>query len=178
MLRSEGDGYLKHLVGKDSLAKTADLPSDTDDLDEEETIFQEFGRLKASESTARNGSLDVKLAGHKVPQKALFDIKTRSSKREFDMEEIYPRLWANQTPNFILAYHQSGNFHDIQIRDVTQELKHWELRNSKSLHALHATFEEIIRAFKLSATRKVGCHYESGILYRLDLSLEVNLYLC
>lgn len=158
LLRYEGDGYLRDKVGDDSSpAQTAGFPTDNDhNLEEDDIIFQGLGRLKTSGNFPSNaGNLSVKLAGCEVPQKAMFDLKTRSSRREFDMEEIYPRLWLNRTPNFILAYHQFGNFHDIQVRDVAQELKGWEMRNSRSLYALRATLKEIIRAVKLSASHKV-----------------------
>lgn len=63
-----------------------------------------------------------------VPQKAMFDIKTRSSRKKGDdvLAGEIDRLWLRQMPNFILAYHQRGVFDDIAVINVTKLIAKWE----------------------------------------------------
>ena len=70
--------------------------------------------------------LIIRSAGHEVPQTAIFDLKTRSARREIDMDEVYPRLWVSQTPKFIIAYHNSGQFNGIPVQDLGHSIHHRE----------------------------------------------------
>jgi hypothetical protein len=94
--------------------------------------------------------LEVRLQGTKIPQSLIFDLKTRASYRQFDMEEILPRLWANQTSKFIIAYHQFGVFGNPQVKDVGKLVRDWESRNSDLLVRFHAIVKRIVNVVRES----------------------------
>jgi len=84
------------------------------------------------------------MQGTKVSQDSIFDIKTRSENSSFDMDEILPRLWVNQTPNFLLAYHRYGLFKKPEVKDARQEVQAWHKVNAPLLGRLHALVKRIV----------------------------------
>lgn len=96
-------------------------------------------------STADAGKeLQVRLRGTKVPQSQIFDVKTRRSNKLFDMEDILPRLWVNQTSKFLIAYHKFGVFENPEVQDVRGEVLAWEENNSNLLARYHAVVKRIV----------------------------------
>lgn len=49
------------------------------------------------------------------------------------MSEVLPRLWVNQTPNFVIGYHHYGTFDDIRVQDARDEIEDWEEQNEERL---------------------------------------------
>jgi len=94
-------------------------------------------------SEAMSG-LRVQASGAKVPHSAIFDLKTRAETRPYEMKEILPRLWVNQTPNFIIGYHNRGIFNDIRKQDVRPEVQRWESDMQPLLQRFHALLKRII----------------------------------
>ena len=156
LFRYEGDGYFK-----DQFKTEVQESSVLDDLTETHEESEPEPSLTAGSLTVserapeKQNGLVVKLAGHKVPQCATFELKTRSSKREYDMEEIYARLWISQTQHFIIGYHESGKFNNVRIRNVAHDVKDWESRNKKVLQTLKATLRRIIEVLKESKSNKL-----------------------
>jgi hypothetical protein len=93
-----------------------------------------------------SSKLSVQSAGQLIPQEAIFDLKTRSIRREVDMDEFLPRLWVNQTPNFVVARHTSGRFEheDIEIRNVRPDVQRWQSRNQAVLLHLKSVLRKLI----------------------------------
>lgn len=89
--------------------------------------------------------LVVQIAGHAVPQGAIFDLKTRSAHRDVDIDEFLPRLWVNQTPNFVIARHDSGKFQNIQKKDIRAAVRDWEQKNAGMLGRLHTVLSRLIK---------------------------------
>ena len=96
MVRFEGDGYLRDLV-----------PGNEED-DE------------APPSIPKLTALSMRSGGRPIPQKAMFDLKTRSVKRILDdvLGEELPRLWLTQIPNFILVSRIASTVHPCPLITV------------------------------------------------------------
>jgi hypothetical protein len=60
------------------------------------------------------------MKGRKVSQEQIFDMKTCVQQNIFNMEEILPRLWLNQTSKFLLAYHRYRLLDHPEVKDVRQ----------------------------------------------------------
>lgn len=93
---------------------------------------------------APDQKLEVEMRGHEVDQEDIFEIKTRRYTNRIDMEDILPRLWITQTPNFLEAYYdQPGIFLNPKIRSVKPEVGMWERNNSAALSRFHAVLTRI-----------------------------------
>lgn len=123
VVRFEGDGYLEDEVQHSS-------------PEEEHRPLPEPADLVLQEG------------GTRVPQTAIFDLKTRSVKRKDDdiLSEELPRLWITQIPHFVLAFHERGVFEleDIDVRNVTEEVKTWESQNESALGRFSVLIHKII----------------------------------
>ncbi|KAL9947570.1 hypothetical protein ACHAQF_007321 [Verticillium nonalfalfae] len=153
LVRHEGDGYLSALAGE-AVATRAGPAS----LAAEESTTVPSGHspvedLAASLSTEAispaipvDGPLTVKQAGRAIPQRALFDLKTRSVK-SIDVDHLakeLPRLYLSQTPNFILAHHRSGVFKKVTIFDVRSRLSEWEAASAEPLGLLAVLLRRVL----------------------------------
>jgi hypothetical protein len=105
------------------------------------------------------GPLHIEMRGWRIPQKALFDLKTRSkeTRRPIDMDEVFRRLWVNQTLYFIFAEHFRGFFEprDIQLVSISDGISKWEKDQEALLKHYQAIVTEIIAATRSSATGKL-----------------------
>ena len=119
--------------------------------------------IAARDSNARQSSaLQIQTAGSRIPQAAVFDLKTRSARRVTNvLEEELPRFWIAQVPNFILARHESGVFRDIEIIDVTAKVKRWQQDSQNELRQLALLLREIIAAAKARKDRKLEVRRKS-----------------
>ena len=81
-----------------------------------------------------------------IPQDSLFDLKTRSAKKKDvdTLAEELQRLWVSQTPNFILAYHESGRFTDVRVMNVREKILQWERDNQEILRRLAALMQKLV----------------------------------
>ena len=157
LVRCESDGYLKDKAGSGSQP-----PPTPFSLSEPSTDEGLSSILLAAESIAvsekapnKTDDLMVRFAGHEVPQSAIFDLKTRSARREIDMEEVYPRLWVSQIPKFIIAYHNSGQFDDIRVQDLGDSIHDWEKRNRELLHRFNAVLHQLVGLAKQPDCHKI-----------------------
>jgi hypothetical protein len=138
LIRSESDGYLPKMLPSSEPSSQKSVLEDID-------ISSLDLLILSAKSIVGSENLAVTISGQPIPQAAIFDLKTRSAGREFNMDEILPRLWVNQTPNFIIAYHNRGRFDDIQIKDIRQEVKAWEEGSQDILRRFHAVLHELIK---------------------------------
>lgn len=161
LVRSQSDGYVQEVLDSNgrlttdpnsppktnkSLAKASNVSEDD--------AYSLFGTLRVSSPQSLKGSLHIEIKGRSVPQKAIFDIKARAkgTRRPIDMNEVYRRLWLNQTPYFIFAEHFSGSFEpcDIKAVSVSDEVLKWEKYHEGLLKKYLAIVMEIIAASKRS----------------------------
>jgi len=116
--------------------------------------------------SSTEASLLIEKGGKPIPQKAVFDIKTKHGKYPIDMSEIYPRLWVCQVPNFILAYHDRAVFSDIRKQDLHHKISEWEDDNNEALCTLVVLMRKIVSfatdnyEVKLEVVRKEGENLE------------------
>ncbi|KAG4441428.1 hypothetical protein IFR05_003115 [Cadophora sp. M221] len=149
LIRTETDGYLK--------PATPNLPSGIEAANEDHSLEDTLDRIAVgTQEPSHVGELKIKMAGSLVPQRRIFDIKTRASYRPYNMDEILPRLWVNQTPNFLIAYHRSGLFDKPAVAPVTQDVLKWQNANSSLLARFHAHIRRIVDAVRDSDHR----HFE------------------
>ena len=165
VVRSESDGFYEDLVREGEKATEHDdeenTSNDTRIISTSETepgsVTDTFAPSTTTLNTpemskvAENESLVIIPAGRRIPQHAVFDLKTRSKFREINMTDILPRLWMNQTPNFIVAYHDRGLFEDIRKKDMTARIRVWEEQHAEVIAKFHALLKRVIEV-----VQKVG----------------------
>ncbi|KAA8572097.1 hypothetical protein EYC84_002020 [Monilinia fructicola] len=76
------------------------------------------------------------------------------------MEEILPRLWLSQTPNFLIAYHEFGLFNKPQISNVKDKVLEWQGRNSTLLSKFHVLVKRIMEIVKDSEDNRVEVSWD------------------
>jgi hypothetical protein len=111
--------------------------------------------------------LEVRFQGTKVPQGQIFDLKTRRSNAQFDMEEILPRLWVNRTSKFVIAYHKFGVFDNPKVEDVRRQVSDWENRNSNLLARFHAVLKRIVDVVRDSKDQQCEVSWDGEGLLRI-----------
>lgn len=136
LVRTETDGYVR--------VPTTDAPSRASLSGNQPSVVEALGSLSMlSDKPACDQKLRLKMKGKMIPQKQIFDIKTRSKYKPFDMNEIFPRLWLNQTPRFLIAYHTQGLFEKPEVKNIRQDVLQWERDNSAVLARFHAVLHRI-----------------------------------
>lgn len=170
LVRSESDGYLpKSLQGESpASAKVGPTPA------KHESNIDIGTLLSATSLVPTNPTFDdhieIRHGGRKVPQDAIFDVKTRSIRNLIDMPgDILPRLWVNQTPNFILAYHTRGHFEDVRVQDIRKDIRDWEKENEHSLSRFNSLIHYII-----NVARKFGPGYGLEVSRKEDGPIQVR----
>ena len=141
LVRTETDGYVKEAGEKAS--------SGVENSASQSSLDDAFGTMAVASTEVRQGQqLQWKTQGIRVRQDQIFDIKTRASYKPFDMDEILPRLWLNQTSKFLIAYHQFGLFDKPKVKDIRQEVIRWENDNSTLLARFHALINRIVEVVR------------------------------
>ena len=149
IVRFECDGYLRERVpmAATAITTTAAKSWQTQDVG---TLDDVLSTLKVR-SILNGGSipsdkLEIGIAGQKVPQDAVFDLKTRWAGRKNInvLEDELPRYWVAQIPNFILALHSNGVFNDVKVQRIPTTVDEWEAENQKDLKALTFLLHTII----------------------------------
>lgn len=149
IIRTESDGWLPERLTNEELASVKPAAKLTEVDDDMASLIQAAESVGVSQKKATtDDALAIQLGGRKIPQKAVFDLKTRGSHRKIDMADILPRLWVNQTPNFIIGYHNFGVFDDVQVQAVHEDIQKWEENNQDSLNLLSAVVLRIIEIAK------------------------------
>lgn len=150
LVRSETDGYIR-----DPNSATIKTSADQSSLEEVLTT------MAMADSTPSPGQkLQLKSQGRIIPQEQIFDIKTRAQQNIFDMEEILPRLWVNQTSKFLLAYHRYGMFDNPEVDDVRQLVLNWQKVNSGLLGRFHAVIKRIVDVVRDSEEQQVEASWD------------------
>ena len=131
-MRFEADGYILdqaddtddagHSYGSDETK--ASLSSETSSDAPLEKLLEDILKPDSLPVVRAGQSLVVRAQGCRTPQSSVFDLKTRSSRKQRDeiMAEQLPRLWVRQIHKFVLAFHMSGRFDPPDVLDVTTEL--------------------------------------------------------
>lgn len=171
LVRYEADGFLPDLVPDPEEIEEDPVPvpdPKEESINPEEmlpSIEEKITSDVPSVSTEMaSKQLDIAIQGQRIPQCAVFDLKTRSrSKRTVKvLEEEFPRLWLTQTPNFVLGHHTSGQFNHIRVQDMRNDVKQWEetqqpaLGKFASLLQMIVAFARSVDNGKIEIERKEG----------------------
>ncbi|KAK3626964.1 hypothetical protein LTR56_019503 [Elasticomyces elasticus] len=132
VVRSEGDGFLEHLAGPE---------------------YQDAISVKLPEVEG----VTMRAGGLRVPQEAVFDVKTRSIKKKDEdiMAGELPRLYMRQIPNFVMGYFEEN----IIIRDITGDLKDWQEKHKEDLAILGVLLHKIVEIVKAIPEGKCEIYY-------------------
>ncbi len=143
LVRSEADGYVK-------------LPTFEKTNNTRYPLIDAMGSMAVSSAgLSPDEKLLVQMQGTAVPQDQIFDIKTRSGRCIFDMNDILPRLWVNQTSKFLLAYHQHGLFDKPEVVDIRKDILDWQKNNSKLLGRFQALIKRILDCVRDSSHQQL-----------------------
>lgn len=155
VVRSESDGYIKE---QESCTASAEHSS----AEVQSTIDEEFVKLGVGNAAfvSDKSKLELRMQGVKRPQSQIFELKTRHNLNILDMEEILPRLWLSQTPNFLIAYHEFGLFNKPQISNVKDKVLEWQGRNSTLLSKFHVLVKRIMEIVKDSEDNRVEVSWD------------------
>ncbi|KAG5917770.1 hypothetical protein E4U42_007120 [Claviceps africana] len=161
--RFEGDGYLAG-DSHSSRPNSADhcLVADLS------VSSREPSSDDADALTGDEPELKVSAAGNLIHQDLVFELKTRSIKRQceenFFLEPQLPRLWLRQVPNLVLAYHSSGTFTDVRVMDVRSDVKKWENREATAVKKFVGLLQQIVEAARdgLEDGLRLEITYEEG----------------
>ncbi|MCJ1245108.1 hypothetical protein MMC30_002309 [Trapelia coarctata] len=160
LLRFESDGYIKEKAssGDDRSKTQVKLSKQSKEAEMSALLLEAESMFVSERAPSKGANLNVELAGKEVPQGAIFDLKTRSAWKEINMEEIHPRLWLSQIPNFIVAYHRSGKFDEPQRQDLQGELKDWETTNHQLVRQFCVVLHRLIDMAKKSKGQRIEVH--------------------
>ncbi|KAI9375596.1 hypothetical protein BJX61DRAFT_539612 [Aspergillus egyptiacus] len=140
VIRHGADGYLPdlHQTRPSHVEAAANGPGD---------LLPSFEYTKVSSIAGEEKqTLTVEAGAQAVPQSAVFELKTRSFRKEYEgvLEEQLVRLWAAQIPNFVVAFYHQGVFKDVGVDDVRDEIRRWEVEQEGSLRKLVALLKTLI----------------------------------
>jgi len=145
-IRSETDAYLKQSSIKSNSLKESQKENSIDNILDTMGID--------TRQPVEGAVLKIHKQGTPIAQDHIFDIKTRATHRKYDMEEILPRLWLNQTPNFLIAYHDLGLFTKPKVIPVRDDVLKWQQNNSNDLARFHALVKRIVDVVRDSESRQ------------------------
>jgi hypothetical protein len=139
LVRTETDAYVKGVEEKELRNMLA--PTDGESLD---GALAGMAMSSSTSTSQEQEKLQMEKRGRLIPQSQIFDIKTRAHFKSFDLNEILPRLWMNQTSKFLIAYHTYGLFDKPEVKNVHEEVLGWESDNASWLERYHALVRRIV----------------------------------
>lgn len=171
LVRYEGDGYLPKLH-QSCISQGKSAAATPDDL---------MASLKEAMVSPATGShigqaLAVETGGEIVPQSAIFDLKTRTCKKEYQdvLNGELPRLWLAQIPNFVIGFHKYGVFDDVRVEDVREEVRQWEKEQESNLQKLAGLLKMLIAFAQGQADGRFEVVYRGDSLELREVGGVVN----
>lgn len=171
LVRYEGDGYIpklhpSHIGHGNSAAATPD-----------DLIVSLKETMVSPATVSHTGqTLTIEAGGEIVPQSAIFDLKTRTSKKEYQdvLNGELPRLWLAQIPNFVIGFQKNGVFDDVRVEDVREEVRKWEKEQEINLRKLAGLLKMLIAFAQGQADGRFEVVYRGGSLELREVGGEVN----
>ncbi|KAL4786944.1 hypothetical protein BJX76DRAFT_345963 [Aspergillus varians] len=170
LVRYEGDGYLPNLhhqsVSHGQAA--ADAPNDL-------LASLEKTMVSAVASDEKAG-LTIQTAGEMVPQSAIFDLKTRTWKKQYQdvLKDELPRLWISQVTNFVIGFHNQGVFNDVRVEDVRNDVRQWEEEQEPTLQKLAALLKMLVAFAHSQKDGRFEVMYKGDALELREVGGEFN----
>ncbi|EKV07289.1 Zinc finger, C2H2-type matrin [Penicillium digitatum] len=169
LVRFEADGFLPDLVSDPEKSGEDPVPdSKEESVDPEEALpsidEMAISDVPSASTEMATEQLDIAIQGQRIPQCAVFDLKTRSrSKKSVNvLEKELPQLWVTQTPNFILAHHAAGQFKHIRVQDVRNDVKQWEETQQLALGKFASLLQMIVEFARSLDNGKLEIEREEG----------------
>lgn len=157
LVRHETDGYVDDALGRAAVQKqgkkTASLPQ----------LLETLQLADSAPTSTHTSTITVKREGKEVEGSSILEIKTRAAGKSLDMNETAAQLWISQTPHLAVGYYKNGVFNDIQVRDMTQDIRDWEKSNQSILCSLGYLLRQIIEVVKASAGQIAIVRYDGGM---------------
>ncbi|KAK2751028.1 hypothetical protein FQN57_000103 [Myotisia sp. PD_48] len=153
LVRCEADGYHPDLIDEERGKKKDRLQKCKSHLGVEDSdqilasAFEDSSIGTRIQIGHSNDTLLIKRGGKRIPQSAVFDLKTRSiykKNKEDVLKEQLHRLWIAQIPNLVLGYHKAGEFNEIHRIDTGEKFEQWESENAEVLRQLVGLLGELI----------------------------------
>jgi hypothetical protein len=160
-IRYEGDGLLPDLHRRDT-SHVGDPAGGSDEL---------LRSLQQSSVSSVAAEKITVLAGTVRPQSAMFDLKTRSARKEYKdvLKGELPRLWFAQVPNFIVGFHNRGVLSDVRVKNVQRKVEEWEEEQKPQLKKLAALLRTLIAFARGQPSGRIELVFEGG-----DSELELR----
>jgi hypothetical protein len=157
VVRHETDGYIDDALGRAAVQKqvntTGSLPQ----------LLETLQLADSAPAPTHTSTITIKREGEEVNCSSILEIKTRAAGKSLDMNETAAQLWISQTPYLAVSYHENGLFNDVQVRDMTQNVRDWERSNQKVLCSLGYLLNRIIEVVKVSANQVAVVRYDGGM---------------
>lgn len=157
VVRHETDGYIDSALQSAAVQKQA---TTTDYLPQ---LLETLQLADSAPASTHKSAITVKREGKEVDCSSILEIKTRVAGKSLDMDETVAQLWISQTPYLAVSYHKNGLFNDVQVRDMTQNVRDWERSNHKVLCSLGYLLKHIIEVVKGSASQVAVVKYDGGM---------------
>ncbi|CAG8325214.1 unnamed protein product [Penicillium nalgiovense] len=167
LVRFEADGFLPDLFpdteGTEGHPVTQDESADSEGA--LPSIEQVTISGVSSVTTAAPNQLEIARQGRRIPQCAIFDLKTRarSKRNQKTLREELPRLWLTQTPNFILAHHTAGQFMHIRVQNVQGDVEKWEETQQPALGKFASLLQMIVAFARSLDNGKFEIEHKEGM---------------
>jgi hypothetical protein len=126
-------------------SSTKPAPKDVSSVDALATLLS-GASLGASESPPPTAGLTVVRAGAPVPQSAVLELTTRSTRNApgFDWAEALPQLLLSRTPTHVLGVHERGAFAELRTNKLgSPTLRAAEADAQAGLQKLRAVLEAV-----------------------------------
>ncbi|RYP44112.1 hypothetical protein DL768_009398 [Monosporascus sp. mg162] len=154
IVRHETDGY----VDNESPTQLADNLSDA---------LKGLSISKTDSIINDSAVTTVETGGRAVKLSSTLELKTRAASRNLDMAEAFSQLWISQTPKLVVGYYRNGVFDNVHLRDMTNEIRKWEMTNQTDLGNLACLLAKIIGVVKHSGDRNAVVKYDGGTKLRI-----------
>jgi hypothetical protein len=76
--------------------------------------------------------------------------------------EELPRFWARHIPKFVLAHHVHGVFNDIEVHDMSDQIKEWEDAHQDELSMLATLLRKIVDVVRGREDNKLELVHTGG----------------
>lgn len=161
LVRFEADGYIAKSFVSPKQPRDDQSPSVSVSLD---ALQESMHAMKVSSVITSGTKVHIISSGEVVDQQMVFDLKTRSSKKQVEdtVQTYLPRLWTAQINQFVLARHDDGVFNEIQILDVQERVKNWERDHVTDLSRLAALLHQIIAELRKTPSAKLEVRRAQG----------------
>lgn len=157
VVRHETDGYIDDALGWAVVQKQVKT---TDSLPQ---LLETLHLADSAPASTHTSKITVQREGKEVDCSSILEIKTRAAGKSLDMNETAAQLWISQTSHLAVGYYKNGLFNDVQVRDMTHNVRDWERSNQKVLCSLGYLLNQIIEAVKGSASQVAVVRYDGGM---------------